>query len=1128
MRWDYDPKWRDMFDDGVHRDILIVPHATQVTPVSGSAPIITSRVPKFYANDDPIASHHLDNDLTKEGKRIPNEYEPVEWTITNEDIIKEKFEYADGLCSNEKLTFGSCESAMVKFTIRNNKTYNDETGLWELDIPDLQTLQVISEDGKTLLGEVQGAAVIEVWQYINGDSDSLMWLGMFKVETDKASNNGYEREIIAYDFMLTFRDMDIFNWYKALFDGTPVDSDDPSKGYVAGKPKADEWTIGEALKNLFDNFAYMSPGRPTVTNPKDYLMDMDADKYPGYGMPIIIDPDLWNKNIKSYEIPSSEMQEGNMYERYGWMDILDLPFRKDEKIIKKGALSCGKFLEDIAALAGRFGFIRKDRYYGQLSGEDISYHDYDSTEKKHYNTYEKCILSFRPLAKSEGVTKETVYSSQYFDDSEVEKGIQWEHYDVREVKIIQLYDYDGNRFFYFCPKGLKKSTKAQWEAGNREELNIVNITENMFVAYLKKGAEGNDFILRLLEKGYSGNKTTIDYEASAAAGTKVTKTITYTGSPLLTQCFNQSTNRPYRPYQLSTYGDLCRMPGDIIMVEGTDKITGEKYSFVSFILVRRITGIQKMMDKYTAKGDTYASTFSDYRSGELNDSFHPQSLGYGRVSGGSSNNASAVTTVNGITVNDFIEMMRNCGVRFLDEPTECEAVYNAGNCTVTLKWKDPEDLTDYKPIPCAWEGTVVIRKEGSVPLCRWSEDSVKIVKSTTRDEYYQNGYVDDTIEVGKTYIYCFMPYYTTLDDEDHPVRNYRFTKTIEVDTSVMMTAPEITNATVQDGVNAEIDFTIPTPASGTISTQKLVGKKGSSPDDISDGDVIITIASGATSALVTGLDEMSEYFFKVFIVDSNDNTAESDSKLVNTTADEGWNYDYTGSIQTFTAPKTGIYQLETWGAQGGDASDGTLTARGGYGAYAVGEVFLTQGDTLYINVGGQNGYGGGGVPPVVPPEYQAQIDQINGDSGSGLDFFWKSYTTWNGSHLINAPLDDYSWSKKADASGSLVNPAFDTRYMYPNTKFDVLINGSDNSYELKLRNYEGREDGINFSGAYVYKCYANTTQMVGASPSSSYAYDFFLNNSVLTTGTLSDCLDYIIANFRNVNIYVNGVQWASV
>ena len=89
MRWNYDPKWRDMFDDGVHRDILIVPHATTVTKVSGEPPLVTSKVPKFYRDDDPDKTHHVDNKLENEGKRIPGEYQDVEWTIENGDLINE-------------------------------------------------------------------------------------------------------------------------------------------------------------------------------------------------------------------------------------------------------------------------------------------------------------------------------------------------------------------------------------------------------------------------------------------------------------------------------------------------------------------------------------------------------------------------------------------------------------------------------------------------------------------------------------------------------------------------------------------------------------------------------------------------------------------------------------------------------------------------------------------------------------------------------------------------------------------------------------------------------------------------------------------------------------------------------
>ena len=68
-----------------------------------------------------------------------------------------------------------------------------------------------------------------------------------------------------------------------------------------------------------------------------------------------------------------------------------------------------------------------------------------------------------------------------------------------------------------------------------------------------------------------------------------------------------------------------------------------------------------------------------------------------------------------------------------------------------------------------------------------------------------------------------------------------------------------------------------------------------------------------------------------------------------------FNFDYTGSEQTFTVPVSGTYKLETWGAQGGsagsvnnlfDANDG-----GGNGGYATGFVFLAKDTTIYNYVG---------------------------------------------------------------------------------------------------------------------------------------------------------------------------------
>ncbi len=85
------------------------------------------------------------------------------------------------------------------------------------------------------------------------------------------------------------------------------------------------------------------------------------------------------------------------------------------------------------------------------------------------------------------------------------------------------------------------------------------------------------------------------------------------------------------------------------------------------------------------------------------------------------------------------------------------------------------------------------------------------------------------------------------------------------------------------------------------------------------------------------------------------------------------NFDYTGEEQTYTASKSGIYLIETWGASGGcSLTDGKQTCKDiGYGGYSSGTISLTAGNTLYINVGGKGtdgirdadspgGYNGGG------------------------------------------------------------------------------------------------------------------------------------------------------------------------
>ena len=93
-----------------------------------------------------------------------------------------------------------------------------------------------------------------------------------------------------------------------------------------------------------------------------------------------------------------------------------------------------------------------------------------------------------------------------------------------------------------------------------------------------------------------------------------------------------------------------------------------------------------------------------------------------------------------------------------------------------------------------------------------------------------------------------------------------------------------------------------------------------------------------------------------------------------------WNYDYTGGEQTFTAPLSGTYKLEVWGAQGYSVNS---TYFGGYGAYSIGFVQLKNNTNLYIYVG-QNGPGGYGNFTSYPnggASYGAS--PVQGGSGGG-------------------------------------------------------------------------------------------------------------------------------------------------
>lgn len=131
------------------------------------------------------------------------------------------------------------------------------------------------------------------------------------------------------------------------------------------------------------------------------------------------------------------------------------------------------------------------------------------------------------------------------------------------------------------------------------------------------------------------------------------------------------------------------------------------------------------------------------------------------------------------------------------------------------------------------------------------------------------------------------------------------------------------------------------------------------------------------------------------------------------------NYDYTGNVQNFVVPYTGTYQIECWGASGGDIDNFT----GGKGAYTKGKISLTEGDTLYIYVGGQGtntdvgGYNGGSS--------LSSGESAYGSSGGGATDIRLTNGEWNDANSLKSRI-----MVAAGGGGANNRNRADSAYMY--------------------------------------------------------------------------------------------------
>lgn len=197
-------------------------------------------------------------------------------------------------------------------------------------------------------------------------------------------------------------------------------------------------------------------------------------------------------------------------------------------------------------------------------------------------------------------------------------------------------------------------------------------------------------------------------------------------------------------------------------------------------------------------------------------------------------------------------------------------------------------------------------------------------------------------------------------------------------------------------------------------------------------------------------------------------------------------YGYTGARQTFTAPVTGRYSIEVWGAQGGTSRRG---GSGGRGGYTKGDVYLRQGETIYMyvgemgssqgnqlggynggNFGGPQGGGGGGMSSVsLSANSKAAPSNNNQSTGVEKRYYFTHETTWL--------CTDGQWRvvviDPSNTTDFTLNSAHDYYIAYPNRSYAAkgwhYLYDDTTEYCLSTRRYNESTYGQH----YTLNKYAN-------------------------------------------------------
>jgi gas vesicle protein len=125
-------------------------------------------------------------------KQLTIETDDKTTKITNVELHQEQFELTESICSESELTIGSCEAAVLKFTVSN------------IFLP-------------------MKDKMITVKTVIDNNTANPFQIGRYKVYSDTPTADRTKRDIVAYDSLYDVINADVAEWYNTLL---------PDKGSV--------------------------------------------------------------------------------------------------------------------------------------------------------------------------------------------------------------------------------------------------------------------------------------------------------------------------------------------------------------------------------------------------------------------------------------------------------------------------------------------------------------------------------------------------------------------------------------------------------------------------------------------------------------------------------------------------------------------------------------------------------------------------------------------------------------------------------------------------------------------------------------------------------------------------------